>query len=44
MPTPQGWEGNYAYLFIGVRTFPPLRSRHKNPPIHMPYDLHRFSS
>jgi hypothetical protein len=42
MATPQGWDGNYAYL--GLRTLPLLRSRHKNLPIHTPHDLHRFGS
>ncbi len=49
---PRNWEGNYAYssrvggklcLLIGVRTLP-LLSRHKNPPIHRPLELHRFGS
>jgi len=49
---PRNWEGYYAYssrvggklcLLIGVRTLP-LLSRHKNPPIHRPLDLHRFGS
>jgi len=44
---------NYAYssrvggklcLHIGVKTLPLLSSRHKNTPIHTPWDLHRFSS
>jgi hypothetical protein len=42
MPIPQGWEGSYAYFTLGVRTPPLLTSRHKNPPIHIPHDLHRF--
>jgi len=42
------WEEYYAYasrvggklcLLISVRTFPVLRGRHKNPPIHSPHDL-----
>jgi len=49
----RNWEGYYAYspgvgeklcLLIGVRTLPLLRSRHKNPSIHMPCDLHSFDS
>jgi len=45
---PRNWEGYYAYssrvggklcLLIDVRTLP-LLSRHKNPPIHWPPDLH----
>jgi len=44
MPTPQGWQGNYAYLLVGVRTLSLLRREHKNPPIHMPHDLHRLGS
>jgi len=39
---PKGrWE---LCLLIGVITLPLLRSRHKNPPIHTPGDLHRFGS
>jgi len=47
------WDGYYAYssrmggklcLLVGARTLPLLRSRHKNPPIHMPCELHRFGS
>jgi hypothetical protein len=50
---PRNWEWYYAYssrvggklcLLISVRTLPLLRCRHKNPPIHMPCDLHRFGS
>jgi hypothetical protein len=42
------WEEYYAYasrvggklcLLISVRTFPVLRGRHKNPPIHSPRDV-----
>jgi hypothetical protein len=43
----RNWEGYYAYfskVLVGVRTLSLLRSRHKNPPIHMPHDLHRFGS
>jgi hypothetical protein len=49
----RNWEGYYAYssrsggklcLLVGVRTLPLLRSRHKDPPIHTPRDLHRFGS
>jgi len=29
---------------IGVRTLPLLKSRHKDPPIYTPSDLHRFGS
>ncbi len=46
---PRNWERYFAYssrvggklcLLIGVRTLPLLRSRHMNPPIHTPPDLH----
>jgi hypothetical protein len=49
----RNWEGYYAYssrmrgklcLLIGVRPLSLLWSRHKNPPIHRPCDLHRFGS
>jgi hypothetical protein len=40
MPTPQGLGGN-LWLLIGVRTLSLLRSRLKDPPIHMLCDLHR---
>ncbi len=40
----EGGSGKLC-LFIGVRTFPLLRSSHKNPLIHNnPHDLHRFGS
>jgi hypothetical protein len=52
--TPRNWEGYYACLLIkggreimptiGVRTLSLLPSRHKNPPIHRPHDLHKFDS
>jgi len=50
---PGNWEGYYANsskvgrklcLIIGVRIVPPLKGRHKNPPIYRPCDLHRFGS
>jgi hypothetical protein len=50
---PRNREGYYAYsskvggklcLLIVVRTLPLLRSRDKNPPIHMPCDIRRFGS
>jgi hypothetical protein len=31
-------------MLVGVITLPLLRSRHKNPPLHRPFDLHRFGS
>jgi len=47
-------EGYYGYSsriggklcqLVGVKTLPLLKSRHKNPPIHMPPgDLHRLGS
>jgi len=43
MPTPQGCEGNYAYL-LGVKTLPLLRSRHNIPPTPTPRDLCRLGS
>jgi len=36
--------GKLCLLLVGVRTFPLLRSRHKNPPIYAPHDIHTFSS
>jgi hypothetical protein len=50
---PRNWDGYYAYssrmgeklcLLVGIRTLPLLRSRHTNPPSHMPCDIHRFGS
>jgi hypothetical protein len=50
---PRNWKEYYAYssmvgeklcILKGVRTLPLWRSRHKNPPIHTPCDLHRFGS
>jgi hypothetical protein len=38
----QVWEKKG--LFIGVRTLPLLKSRHKNRLIHMLRDLYRFGS
>ncbi len=36
--------GGILCLLVGVRTLLLSRSRHKNPPIHMPRDLHRVGS
>jgi len=47
------WEGYHAYssrmgrklcLLAGVRTLPLLRSRDKNPFVHIPCDVWRFGS
>jgi hypothetical protein len=43
MPTPQEWNGNYAYS-SGVGRKLCLLMGVKNPPIHTPHDLHRFGS
>jgi hypothetical protein len=50
---PRNWEGYYPYPskvggklcpLIVVRTLALLTSRHKNPHIHMPFDIRKFGS